>query len=186
MPLIFERTNATDLGTFLQLRGANQHIDQLKFSRLHEEQHSFASITALFPPGSNQSPSFSQSIMSSILMRRSAAAPRALRAFSTSSSRGLARISIIGHLADTPELQATSTGHEVLKYAVASNSGSKDNRHTSWFRVASFEPEGPRRDYLRTLPKGAQVFVEGDISLNTYEDAEGKTRSAVNIVQSER
>lgn len=94
--------------------------------------------------------------MSAALFRRaSSAAPRiAAYNFSTTSSRGVARITIVGNLADTPELQATSTGHEVLKYAVASNSGPKDNRQTSWFRVASFEAPGPRRDYLQSLPKG--------------------------------
>lgn len=93
--------------------------------------------------------------MSAFLMRRATAAPRAaIRAFSTTPSRNLAKITIIGHLADTPELQATSTGHEIIKYAVASNSGPKDNRQTSWFRVASFEADGPRRDFLRSLPKG--------------------------------
>lgn len=93
--------------------------------------------------------------MSSLLARRAAAAPRfAARAFSTTPSRPVARMTIVGHLADTPELQATSTGREILKYAVASNSGPKDNRHTSWWRVTSFEPEGPRRDFLTSLPKG--------------------------------
>ena len=96
--------------------------------------------------------------MSSFFLRRAATAPRAMRAFSTTPTRNVARITIIGHLADTPELQATSTGHEILKYSVASNSGSKDNRQTSWFRVASFEGEGPRRDFLRSLPKGFVRF----------------------------
>lgn len=62
-------------------------------------------------------------------------------------------MSIIGHLADTPELVTTSSGREIVKYAVASNSGPRDNRQTSWFRVTSFA-EGPRRDYLLSLPKG--------------------------------
>lgn len=92
--------------------------------------------------------------MSSFLARRAAARSLSARAFSTTATRPVARITIVGHLADTPELQATSTGHEILKYAVASNTGPKDNRKTSWFRVASFEPEGPRRDFLRSLPKG--------------------------------
>lgn len=97
--------------------------------------------------------------MSSFLARRATAAPRAaVRAFSTTPARPVARITIIGHLADTPELQATSTGHEIVKYAIASNSGPKDNRQTSWWRVASFEPEGPRRDFLRSLPKGSVTF----------------------------
>ncbi|KAL2754641.1 hypothetical protein ACRALDRAFT_2048894 [Sodiomyces alcalophilus JCM 7366] len=122
--------------------------------------------------------------MSAALRRVIATTPRtAARSFSTTSPRGVARITIIGNLADTPELQATSTGHEVLKYAVASNSGPRDNRQTSWFRVASFEGQGPRRDYLQSLPKGTLVYVEGDASMNTYQDAEGKTRSSLNIIQ---
>ncbi len=92
--------------------------------------------------------------MSSFLLRRAVAAPLAKRAFSTTGPRSVARITIVGHLADTPEVQATSTGHDVLKYAVASNSGPKDNRHTSWFRVASFETEGPRREKSR----GAKAY----------------------------
>jgi hypothetical protein len=87
---------------------------------------------------------------SSLFMRRAAFGARA---FSTSSPRSIARISIIGNLADTPELVSTSTGREIVRYAVASNSGPRDNRQTSWFRVTSFT-EGPQRDYLLGLPKG--------------------------------
>jgi hypothetical protein len=93
--------------------------------------------------------------MSFSLTRRAAVQSiSASRAFSTSVARPVARITIVGHLGDTPEVQVTSTGHEVVKYAVATNSGPKDNRKTSWFRIASFEPDGPRRELLRSLPKG--------------------------------
>jgi hypothetical protein len=93
--------------------------------------------------------------MSSFLARR-AVAGRALsaRAFTTTVQRPVARITVIGNLGDTPELQATSTGHEIVKYVVASNTGPRDNRRTSWFHVTSFEADGPRREFLRSLPKG--------------------------------
>ncbi len=92
--------------------------------------------------------------MSSMLFRRATGATAtAARAFSTSAPRSVARISIIGNLADTPEVVPTNSGREILKYAVASNSGPKDNRQTSWFRVTSFA-EGPRKDFLMGLPKG--------------------------------
>lgn len=93
--------------------------------------------------------------MSFLARRAFVAAPRAARAFSTTPSRPLAKITIVGNLVQTPELQATSTGREVLKYAVASNTGRGDNTKTSYFRVSSFEAEGPRRDYFQTLPKGS-------------------------------
>ncbi|KIE02902.1 ssDNA binding protein, partial [Metarhizium majus ARSEF 297] len=121
--------------------------------------------------------------MSSFLLRRATVASAgAARSFSTSSPRSVARISIIGNLADTPEIQPTSSGREILKYAVASNTGPKDNRQTSWFRVTSFA-EGPRKDFLLSLPKGAMVYVEGDATMSTYQDPNGQTRSGLSIVQ---
>jgi len=84
------------------------------------------------------------------------AIPRAntLRAFSTSSPNQFAKINIIGNLADTPELVATSTGREIITYAVASNTGPRDNRRTSWFKVTAFINEGPGRDRVLSLTKG--------------------------------
>ncbi|CAG9972073.1 unnamed protein product [Clonostachys byssicola] len=121
--------------------------------------------------------------MSSFLFRRAAVASASTaRAFSTTSPRSIAKISIIGNLADTPELYQTSSGREIVRYAVASNSGPKENRQTSWFRVATFA-EGPRRDFMLSLPRGAMVYVEGDASVNVYQDADGKNRSSLNIVQ---
>ncbi|SPN98366.1 related to single-stranded DNA-binding protein [Cephalotrichum gorgonifer] len=123
--------------------------------------------------------------MSSFLARRAAAAPSAVRAFTTSSPRAVARITLLGNLGDSPELQPTSTGHEVIKYSVASSTGPRDNRHTSWFRVTKFLTEGDekRRDFLLSIPKGSTVYVEGDASVGTYQDAEGKNRTALNIIQ---
>ncbi|KAK7735900.1 ssDNA-binding protein, mitochondrial [Cytospora paraplurivora] len=121
--------------------------------------------------------------MSAFLARRAVAAPRVARAFSTTPARPVAKITIVGNLAQTPELQPTSTGREILKYAVASNYGRGDNTKTSFFRVTSFDSEGPRRDYFQSLPKGTLVYVEGDASLDTYEDAEGKTKTSLSIVQ---
>ncbi|MBE3044457.1 single-stranded DNA-binding protein [Candidatus Bathyarchaeota archaeon] len=94
--------------------------------------------------------------MSSFLARRAFTAAPAARAFSTSSPRGLARLTIVGNLGDAPELTPTSTGHELIRYSVATSSGPKDNRHTSWFRVSKFLREGDekRRDFLLSLPKG--------------------------------
>ncbi|KAJ1335077.1 single-stranded DNA-binding protein [Microdochium nivale] len=112
-----------------------------------------------------------------------AAARTSAAAFSTSARRDIAKITIVGNLAATPELRATSTGRELIEYAVASNSGPRDNRTTSWFRVASFAPEGPQRDFITSLPKGTTIYLEGDATMNTYQDAEGKNRSSLRIVQ---
>ena len=87
---------------------------------------------------------------------RAVARPAAVsaRTFSSTASRAVARITIIGNLADSPELRASSTGREYLRYAVASNTGSGDHRKTSWFNVSCFVEEGARRDFFQSLPKG--------------------------------
>ncbi|KAL3419430.1 ssDNA binding protein [Phlyctema vagabunda] len=120
--------------------------------------------------------------MSAFLLRR--ALPMGTRAFSTSTPKSsFAKMTIIGRLADTPSVEATSTGSEILKYAVGTNSGPKDNQRTSWFRVVSFMPEGSQRDFIAGLDKGTLVYVEGDASMSTYQDETGKTRSSLSVIQ---
>jgi hypothetical protein len=85
------------------------------------------------------------------------ALPRAgARAFSTTTPRALAKMQLIGRLAETPSVNPTSTGRDVIRYALGVSTGSKDengNRGVSWFKVASFS-EGPQKDLLLSLPKG--------------------------------
>ena len=79
------------------------------------------------------------------------------RAFSSTPSRPLAKITLIGNLTDTPELVPTSTGRELVRYSVASNSGPRDesgNRTVSFFRVTAFMNDGPRREFIQNLQKG--------------------------------
>jgi hypothetical protein len=97
--------------------------------------------------------------MSSFLARRlattsTAAGGVASRAFSVSARREIAKITLVGNLAATPEVKATSTGKTFVEYAIASNEGRGENRKTSWFRVAAFIDEGPQRDFMTNLAKG--------------------------------
>jgi len=94
--------------------------------------------------------------MSSFFARRAlrTAAPLS-RTFSSSALRSsFAKMTIVGRLADTPELLPTSTGKEILRYSVGTNSGRGDNQKTNWFRVTAFLPEGPQRDFIAGLDKG--------------------------------
>lgn len=75
------------------------------------------------------------------------------RAFSTSRPSQLARLTLVGRLGVDPELIETSKGTQIIRYVIGTSHGPKDNRQTSWFRVASFA-EGPQRDYLMGLSKG--------------------------------
>lgn len=84
------------------------------------------------------------------------------RTFSSSASRSVARMIITGRLAAEPELSATASGQDIIRYAVGTSYGRGDNRQTSWFRVGAFLPEGGQRDYLLGLQKGYVVPCFGD------------------------
>ncbi len=78
------------------------------------------------------------------------------RAFSTTTPRTLAKMQMIGRLADQPEDTPTSTGTALTKFALGVSTGRKDengNRGVSWFKVASFA-DGGQRELLLSLPKG--------------------------------
>ncbi|KAK2766165.1 ssDNA-binding protein, mitochondrial [Arachnomyces sp. PD_36] len=104
--------------------------------------------------------------------------------FSSTAARDFSRLTIIGHLGATPELHTTQNGQELVRYKVAVNHGRNEKRQTSWFAVTHFIPsEGPRRDYMFSLQKGAQVCVEGDASIRSFEDVEGKKQYQLSVVQ---
>ncbi|PYI00797.1 nucleic acid-binding protein [Aspergillus sclerotiicarbonarius CBS 121057] len=115
-------------------------------------------------------------------LRAASGAALSARSFSSSSSRSVARLIITGRLAAQPELQATSSGREVVKYTVASHHGPSSKRQTSWFKVSAFV-EGNQREFISGLQQGTLLFVEGDASIRQWEDAEGRKQSALNVVQ---
>ena len=82
------------------------------------------------------------------------ALPLARRAFTTTPPSQIARITIVGRLAAEPELTSTSTGQDMVRYAIGTSYGPKDNRQTSWWRVASFAEEGKGRERILGLGKG--------------------------------
>lgn len=68
-------------------------------------------------------------------------------------------MTVVGRLADSPDIIATSTGQDVIRYALGTHHGPKDNRQTSWWRVACFAQEGPLRDLVMGMGKGWVQFT---------------------------
>ncbi|KAJ5797037.1 uncharacterized protein N7518_005577 [Penicillium psychrosexuale] len=112
-----------------------------------------------------------------------ASIPRYARTFSTSPNWAIARLTLTGRLGAEPELHATSSGQEIIKYTIATSHGNRENRQTSWWRIVNFVPEGGQRDFILGLQKGTLLYVEGDAKMSTWEDSEGQNRSTLNIVQ---
>jgi hypothetical protein len=87
--------------------------------------------------------------------RLGALAPSSARSFSASARAStFARMQLLGHLGGNPEIITTSGGREVVRYTIASNYGPAEDRKVSWFRVASYLPDGPQRNYLLNIAKG--------------------------------
>lgn len=84
------------------------------------------------------------------------------RTFTSTPANAFARMTISGRLGAAPELQTLSNGREVVKYVVATSSGSRENRHTNWFRVTSFQQPGPAREYMMDLLKGCVASIALD------------------------
>ncbi|KAF1813287.1 nucleic acid-binding protein, partial [Eremomyces bilateralis CBS 781.70] len=103
------------------------------------------------------------------------------RPFSTTPRASFARMMLVGRLGQAPELVETATGRGVIRYAVASESGTRENRKTSWFRVASFA-EGGARDFRLGLKKGSLIHVEADARMSEFEDKDGNRRVQINLV----
>jgi len=99
------------------------------------------------------------------------------RTFSTTARVQIAKITVVGNVGQDIEVTELPSGTVVGNYSVASTVGEK----TSWFRITAFNPS----EYVRErIKKGTMVFVDGEASIDKYNDeASGKTLSALRVVQ---
>ena len=85
--------------------------------------------------------------------RTSSSSSLLARTFSTTRPSQVARMTLVGRLGTDPELIETGKMPRIT-YSVGVGHGPKDNRQTSWFRVASFATDGPVKDITMGLSKG--------------------------------
>ncbi|KAF9780309.1 hypothetical protein BJ322DRAFT_329097 [Thelephora terrestris] len=124
-----------------------------------------------------------------MLISRSSLALRVgSRAFSSSrpSASDLAKLTLIGRLGKAPETRTTKTDKEYVTYTVATNNyppvspnadGTRPSHTTSWHTIFSFSTTS--NTYLRTIPKGAHVYVEAGYELREADpDAQAGSPNA--------
>ncbi|KAI9652562.1 MAG: Mitochondrial Translation Optimization [Trizodia sp. TS-e1964] len=99
--------------------------------------------------------------------------------------RGLARLTVTGHLGDIPEVLPLASGGEVIKFSVAAISNSKTSpKKANWFRISCIPNEGSRlRELLVNLQKGTLVHVEADAVHSSWEDQQGVVKHTLNFYQ---
>jgi single-strand DNA-binding protein len=95
------------------------------------------------------------------------------------------KVILLGNLGKDPEMRATASGMQVARFSLATSERRKDQsgqqvEHTEWHNIVSF---GKTAELCqRYLKKGRQVFIEGRIRTNKWQDKEGKDRYTTEII----
>jgi single-strand DNA-binding protein len=101
-------------------------------------------------------------------------------------ARGINKVILIGNLGADPESRTTPGGLTVTNIRVATSERRKDRQsgefveETEWHRVVMFDKLAETaREYLR---KGSQVYLEGMIRTNKWQDKDGNDRYTTEII----
>jgi len=104
-------------------------------------------------------------------------------------ARGINKVILVGNLGADPETRYTPSGTAVTNIRVATTKAWKDRNtgeqqeRTEWHRVSMFnrlaEVAG---EYLK---KGSQVYIEGELRTNKWQDQQGNDRYTTEIVANE-
>lgn len=98
---------------------------------------------------------------------------------------GVNKAILIGNLGADPETRVTPSGQPVTNFRIATSErwmdrDGKNQERTEWHRIVTFSRLAETcRDYLA---KGRQVYVEGRIQTNQWEDRDGNKRYTTEIV----
>ena len=82
----------------------------------------------------------------------------------------MASISFVGSLGRDSEIKALSNGM-VLKFTVATNTGWKDKKVTTWLNCALFGKQAETLEQY--LKKGTKVFITGEFEAREYAKKDG-------------
>lgn len=95
------------------------------------------------------------------------------------------RVILIGRTGKEPELTFTQAGLAICKFTLATSESFKDksgNRteRTEWHNVVAFGKTG---EIIREhIGKGQQIYIEGKIHYNKWQDKDGQNRISTEIV----
>lgn len=103
-------------------------------------------------------------------------------------ARGINKVILVGNMGNDPEVRYTPAGAAVTTISIATTESWKDKEgnkqeKTEWHRVVFFgrlaEIAG---EYLK---KGSQVYIEGKLRTNKWQDKEGQDRYTTEILANE-
>ena len=104
-------------------------------------------------------------------------------------ARGINKVILVGNLGADPETRYTASGSAVTNLRLATSESWKDRQtgerqeRTEWHRVVMFGRLAEiGAEYLR---KGSQVYIEGSLRTNKWQDNQGNDRYTTEIIANE-
>lgn len=90
------------------------------------------------------------------------------------------KVMILGRLGNDPEVRTTQNGTTVASLSIATNDGIGENITTEWHRVVVF---GKSAEVIQKYTsKGSQLFVEGRLRTNKWQDKNGNTQYTTEVI----
>jgi single-strand DNA-binding protein len=94
-------------------------------------------------------------------------------------------VTLIGRLTEKPELKSTTNGNNVSSFTVATNRVWKDKEgdkqeETQFTKVVAWGKQA--ETIAQYFIKGQEIYVRGRLQTRKYEDKEGNTRYATEVV----
>ena len=104
-------------------------------------------------------------------------------------ARGINKVILVGNLGNDPETRYMPSGDAVTNISVATSESWKDKQtgeqkeKTEWHKVVMFRRLAEiSAEYLR---KGSQVYIEGKLRTNKWQDRDGNDRYTTEIIADE-
>jgi single-strand DNA-binding protein len=104
-------------------------------------------------------------------------------------AKGVNKVILLGHLGSDPEVRYSASGLAIARFSVATNFATKDRQtgqwteETDWHRVVFFDKQAEvAKQYLH---KGSQVYIEGRLKTNKWQDKNGVDHYSTDVIGSE-
>ena len=101
-------------------------------------------------------------------------------------SRGINKVIVVGNLGNDPEMRQMPSGGAVCEISIATSDSWKDKNtgqmqeRTEWHRVTGYARLAEiMGEYLR---KGSQVYIEGSLRTEKWQDKSGNDRYTTKII----
>jgi single-strand DNA-binding protein len=94
------------------------------------------------------------------------------------------KVSLIGHLGNTPEVKTFDGNKKLVRVSLATNESYKNKNgekvtETTWHNLVAWGPLAER--LAKYTQKGSELAVEGKLINNNYTDKEGNKRYSTEI-----